>query len=140
VKLQVPFDFAQGRLSPTLPRISCPVEWRWRTSCGFPHGKPHTSPWMVLRFRKSGSAAVPRHAGAGGMTKLRAVAHLGMSGGGWTESKKTNLDKSETQQLPISTSHGLIRQQNFAAASTNQFHVLQPQQRAKARELICLRN
>lgn len=25
-----------------------------------------------------------------GMTELRAVAHLGMSGGGWTEPKKTN--------------------------------------------------
>ena len=31
--------------------------------------------------RKSGSAPI-------GMTKLRAVAHLGMSGDGWTESKK----------------------------------------------------
>jgi hypothetical protein len=28
------------------------------------------------------------------MTKLRAVAHLGVGGGGWTESKKANLDKS----------------------------------------------
>ena len=51
VKLQVPFDFAQGRLSPTLPRISC-------------SGNPGLSV---------------------GMTKLRAVTHLGMSGGGWTE-------------------------------------------------------
>jgi hypothetical protein len=31
------------------------------------------------------------------MTKLRAVAHLGMGGGGWTESKRANLDKSDTQ-------------------------------------------
>jgi hypothetical protein len=33
----------------------------------------------VLRDRKSGSASV-------GMTNLRAVTHLGMDGGGWTES------------------------------------------------------
>jgi len=36
----------------------------------------------------TGSAPVPRHAGAGGMTKLRAVANLGCRGGGWTVSKK----------------------------------------------------
>jgi hypothetical protein len=36
----------------------------------------------------TGSAPVPRHAGAGGMTKLRALANLDSSGGGWTESKK----------------------------------------------------
>jgi hypothetical protein len=30
---------------------------------------------------------VRRQAGAGGMTKLRAVARLGVSGAGWTESK-----------------------------------------------------
>jgi hypothetical protein len=73
--------------SPTLPRISRPAQWRWPTSCGFLR-KPHTSPWVVLRSRKSESASV-------GMTKLRAVAHLGMSGSGWTESKKTNWDKSD---------------------------------------------
>ena len=39
------------------------------------------------------SATVPRHAGAGGMTKSRAVAYLGMNGGGWTEhtTAATNL-------------------------------------------------
>ena len=66
VKLQVPFDFAQGRLSPTLPRIFCPASPRL--------GRDRD-------VRKSGSAA-------DGMTKLRAVAHLGMSGGGWKDSKK----------------------------------------------------
>src|ERR1700733_8748801 len=34
------------------------------------------------------AAPVLRHAGAGGMTKFRAVAHLGMGGGGWIDSKK----------------------------------------------------
>jgi hypothetical protein len=31
------------------------------------------------------------------MTKLRAMANLGMSGAGWTESKKSNLDKSDSE-------------------------------------------
>ena len=31
------------------------------------------------------------------MTNLRAVTHLGMGGGGWTESKKLNLDKTDSQ-------------------------------------------
>ena len=31
------------------------------------------------------------------MTKLSAVAHLGIGGGGWTESKKANLDKTDFQ-------------------------------------------
>jgi hypothetical protein len=35
------------------------------------------------------------------MTKLRAMDHLGISGGGWTEPKKVNLDKSATK-TPIS--------------------------------------
>ncbi len=59
--------------------------------------KPHTWPWAV-----TGSAPVPRHAGAGGMTKLRAVANLGSSGGGWTESKKlirTSLDFFDVFQV-----------------------------------------
>jgi hypothetical protein len=54
--------------STTLPRISCRTWWRWRTSCGFLYGKPHTRPCPALRGRKSGYAPVPRHAGAGGMT------------------------------------------------------------------------
>jgi hypothetical protein len=40
------------------------------------------------------------------MTKGRAVAHLGMSGGGWTESKKSYLDKSDSQPSPSTSSHG----------------------------------
>jgi hypothetical protein len=67
--------------SPALPQISCPPPWRWRTLCGFLLRKPHTSPWAVPRCRKSGSAPL-------GMTNFSAVAHLCMSGGGWTESKK----------------------------------------------------
>jgi hypothetical protein len=44
--------------STTLPRISCPVWWRWRTSRGFLYGKPHTWLRVVPRCRKSGSAPV----------------------------------------------------------------------------------
>jgi hypothetical protein len=42
--------------------------------------------WSVPRSRKPGYDSVPRQAGAGGMTKWSAVAHLGICGGGWTES------------------------------------------------------
>ena len=44
----------------------------------------------LVRYRDAGnpgSASVPRQAGTGGMTNLKAVAHLGMGGDGWTESK-----------------------------------------------------
>jgi hypothetical protein len=58
-------------------------------------GMARTSQGEAPRCRKSASALVPRHAGAGGMTHLRAVAHLGMSGGEWTESKKADLDKAD---------------------------------------------
>ncbi len=43
------------------------------------------------------------------MTKLRAVAHLGMSGGGWTEPKKTNLDTSDSQSSPSTGSEQALR-------------------------------
>jgi hypothetical protein len=36
-----------------------------------------------------------------GMTKLRAVTNLGGSGGGWTESKKANLDKTDQHMGPL---------------------------------------
>ena len=36
------------------PRISCKAWWGQRTSCGFPHRKPHTLPWLGPRSRKSG--------------------------------------------------------------------------------------
>ena len=36
------------------PRISCEAWWGQRPSCGFPHRKPHTRPWLGSRSRKSG--------------------------------------------------------------------------------------
>ena len=49
--------------STSLPRIFCRAWWRWRTSCGFLYGKPHTRPLPVLGGRKSGYAPA-------GMTKV----------------------------------------------------------------------
>jgi hypothetical protein len=50
-------------------------------------GRAHSrSPFDFAQGRLS--ATLPRHAGAGGMTKLRVVAHLGTVGGGWTELEK----------------------------------------------------
>src|ERR1700722_9516513 len=49
-------------------------------------------------IRKSGSAPVPRHAGAGGMTNWRAVAHLGVGGGGWTESSNKGPHTHQSAQ------------------------------------------
>jgi hypothetical protein len=53
---------------------------------GGPHApflkrKAHTWPCPALRGRKSGFASVPRHAGAGGMTKGRAVFQRGFAPG-----------------------------------------------------------
>jgi hypothetical protein len=93
-------------------------------SCGFPYGKPHTSPWAVPRCRKFGSASVPRHAGTGGMTKLRAVAHLGMSGGGWTESKRAKLDKSDFQPSPRDWSRRGMCTQDYGLLSAVPFDKL----------------
>jgi hypothetical protein len=42
--------------STPLPRISCRAWWRWRASCGFLYGKPHTRPCPARRDRKSGCA------------------------------------------------------------------------------------
>jgi hypothetical protein len=80
---RVPFRHPQtADPSATPPRISCRGCWRWRTSCGFLYGKPHTWPCPALRGRKSGYAPV-------GMTKWRVALHLGSGGGGWTESTNT---------------------------------------------------
>jgi hypothetical protein len=40
------------------PRISCKAWWGQRTSCGFPHRKPHTLQSLGRRSRKSGSFAL----------------------------------------------------------------------------------
>ena len=74
-------------------------EWRWMVdgqSCReLLEGRAHSrSPFDFAPTARRGrqgrlSATLPRRAGAGGMTKGRAVTHLGMSGGGWTESKKS---------------------------------------------------
>ena len=42
--------------STTLPQVSCRDWWRWRTSCGFLYGKPHTwslasAAWQEIRVR-----------------------------------------------------------------------------------------
>jgi hypothetical protein len=50
-----------------------------------------------------------RKSGAGGMTNLRAVAHLGMRGSGWTESKKPTLDKTDSQPSPSTSSGQALR-------------------------------
>jgi hypothetical protein len=42
----------------------------------------------LLAFACCSSETAGPYASPVGMTKLRAVAHLGMRGGGWTESKK----------------------------------------------------
>ena len=83
--------------STTLPRISCRTWWRWRTSCGFLYGKPHTRPCPVPRGRKSGFAPVPRQAGAGGMTKWKAAAHLSS---GWRGMDRVNQQDPLAEHQP----------------------------------------
>src|SRR5271169_6871414 len=61
--------------------------------------------WAVCGQGKAHRRSL-RYAPVDGMTKLRAVAHLGMRGGGWTDSKKANLDKSDSQPSPSTSSHG----------------------------------
>jgi hypothetical protein len=60
-------------LSAALPQISRRTCWRWQSSCAFLYGKAQSWALRVLRGRKSGYASVPRHAGAGEMTKGRAA-------------------------------------------------------------------
>jgi hypothetical protein len=76
MKLQVPVRLRSGQ---ALPYATPDFLSRLVALANFvrlSYGKPHTGPGAVPRCRKSESAPVPRQAGTGGMTKLRAVANL----------------------------------------------------------------